>query len=340
MPPDSRDRPKARLLGGVRPLPTMITLGNLLCGFGAIALAMRTYNPPHGFYDFESPDCLYWSGILIFMAMAFDVLDGHVARWTRNTSRFGMEMDSLADVVSFGVAPAVLVKAAIDHCGRLQGYPLLDRFVWLLLAPYVCCAALRLARYNVEAETGRRDFFFGLPSPAAAGCVASLVVMITPAARHIPDLRAPRALQGTINRLELWCSHCSDEILIALPFVLLAFGLLMVSRIHYPHVGDRLLGGRRSLIHVLWLILALVLVVIQHKVVLALAFNGYMLFGLANEVRYQLFPSTRPAEWISSDEEVAGRRVTEPSGEAPAGQAPATGDGAGPERAGAAGPGR
>jgi CDP-diacylglycerol--serine O-phosphatidyltransferase len=163
---------KPRLLMGVHPVPTLVTLGNLLCGFGAIVLAMRASHPPQDFYNFDAHDCLRVSAMLIFLAMVFDVFDGKVARWTQSSSKFGMEMDSLCDVISFGVAPAVLVYAMLDEqlLAMPSSFHLLDRFVWPMLAAYVSCAALRLARYNIEAETGHRDFFFGMPSPGAAGC--------------------------------------------------------------------------------------------------------------------------------------------------------------------------
>ena len=169
---------------GIHPVPTLVTLGNLLCGFASIILAMRAYNPPANFSSLAtSYDCLYWSGLLIFVAMVFDMLDGKVARWTKSASKFGMEMDSLCDVVSFGVAPAVLVKAMIDQQLMMhESYAMLDRYIFPMLAVYVSCAALRLARYNIEAETGHRDFFFGMPSPGAAGCVASLAVAVGSAA--------------------------------------------------------------------------------------------------------------------------------------------------------------
>jgi hypothetical protein len=93
-------------------------------------------------------------------------------------------------------------------------------------------------------------------------------------------------------------------ILVSLPFIVLCLGILMVSRVHYIHLGDKLLGGRRSLMQVLLLVLGLVLIVMQPEVMLAAAFNGYMLFGLVNEVRYQLLPGTRPAEWVASSEEL------------------------------------
>ena len=141
-----------RLLLGVHPIPTATgdAGDDLLCGFGSIVLAMRAFHPPTTeFHAFTSDDCLYCSGVLIFLAMIFDVMDGKVARWTKSASTFGMEMDSLCDVVSFGVAPAVLVKAMIDQqLMSPDSYPMLDRYVWPMLAIYVCCAALRLARYK------------------------------------------------------------------------------------------------------------------------------------------------------------------------------------------------
>jgi CDP-diacylglycerol---serine O-phosphatidyltransferase len=291
-------KPK-RLLSGVHPIPTLVTLGNLICGFGAIVLAMRANNPPSEFYNFQAKDCIYWSGILIFIAMIFDVMDGKVARWTKSTSKFGMEMDSLCDVVSFGAAPAVLVKAMIDQQLRTDlPFPLLDRYVFPLLVTYVCCAAIRLARYNVESETGHRDFFFGMPSPGAAGCVASLAILVTPGRHHFQISQ----LEGHITYVDQIRESLHWPLLIALPFLMLGLGVLMVSRVHYPHMGDRLLRGKKSFRHMIGLGLALVLVVMNHELMLAIAFNGYMIFGLVNELRYHIFPDQRPAEWVSTGE--------------------------------------
>lgn len=316
---------KRRLLS-VRPVPTMITLGNLLCGFGAIVLAMRIHTPPTGI---PPADCLYYAGLLIFVAMVFDALDGTVARWTNQTSRFGLEMDSLADVVTFGVAPAVIVKAAIDFFGAESfpggPYPILDRYVWLMLAVYVACAALRLARYNVESGSAHSDFFFGMPSPGAAGCVASMMVMLMPVAKHLEQLerlklvggegvvREKIPFLGALNYTE--ATTLLQIGLIVLPFLMLCLGILMVSRVHYIHLGEKLLSGRRSFMHFLILGLTLVLIVMQHEIMLALAFNGYMLLGLVNEVRYQLIPSQRPKGWVASaDEELHRLQQAQESG--------------------------
>ena len=288
------NRPK-RLVLGVHPLPTLVTLGNLLCGFGSIVLALRASAFVTGDSFLKTPDdCLYWSGILIFVAMLFDVMDGKVARWTKTASKFGMEMDSLCDVVSFGVAPAILVKAMIDQqLMAQQSYPMLEKYVLPMLALYVCCAALRLARYNIEAETGHRDFFFGMPSPGAAGCVASLATLIIPGNRHLANV-------GQIQEITILhdiSKALHGPILIAFPFIMATLGVLMVSRVHYPHIGDRLLRGRKSFMHIMVLVLLLILIFLHHEVMLVLAFNGYMIFGLINEVRLNLFPSLRPPEW-------------------------------------------
>ena len=284
-------KPKQRrLLQGIHPIPTMVTLGNLLCGFGSIIWSMRATNPL-----FEPNNCFYWAGMLIFVAMIFDVMDGKVARWTKSASKFGMEMDSLCDVVSFGVAPGIMVKSMLDLTHTFPPIlPDFDTYVLLMLAVYVCSAAIRLARYNVEAETGHRDFFFGMPSPGAAGCVASLAILIS-RNHHFVSTAFAHAAKDATPEWDLF-----SVMLLAMPFIMLILGLLMISRVHYPHVGDRLLRGRKSFMHIMVLILTLVLIVMSHEIMLALAFNGYMLLGLVNELRYNIFPSQRPAEWVSA----------------------------------------
>lgn len=290
---------KPRQLMGIHPVPTLVTLGNLLCGFGAIILCMRASSPPAGM---DANDCLRYAGLLVFAAMIFDALDGKVARLTKSTSKFGMEMDSLCDVVSFGVAPAVLVKAMIDkQLSTDQPFPLWDRYVWPMLAIYVCCAALRLARYNVESESGHQNFFYGMPSPGAAGCAASLALLIIPSQHS-----APAQLQMQISQLDKMREAIYWPMLVALPFVMLALGILMVSRVHYPHAGDRLLGGKKSFFHILVLGLLLVLIFLHHEIMLALAFNGFLIYGLLNELRCQIFPSQRPKSW----DEVAAPSAT------------------------------
>jgi CDP-diacylglycerol--serine O-phosphatidyltransferase len=151
-------------------LPNLFTLSAIFCGFYAIVLTGS--NP--------TPDDLYRASLLIIFAMFFDMIDGRVARLTRTQSAFGMEIDSLADVVSFGVAPAHLVYAWSLHSLGMFG-------VFACFA-YVACGAIRLARFNVlSTDTSGRPkkpskYILGLPIPGAAGILVSLV-----AANHAVD---------------------------------------------------------------------------------------------------------------------------------------------------------
>jgi CDP-diacylglycerol---serine O-phosphatidyltransferase len=140
-------------------LPNLFTVTSIFCGFYALTLCAGE----------ASPAQLYQAALAIFFAMFFDGFDGRVARLTKTQSQFGVELDSLADVISFGVAPAMLVyKWALGPLG----------FIGLFVAfLYVACGALRLARFNVLSQ--REDssrFFVGLPIPLAAGVIVSLVI--------------------------------------------------------------------------------------------------------------------------------------------------------------------
>ena len=141
---------------GIFLLPSLLTTGNLFCGFLALVLASQQRYTE--------------AAISIFVGMLMDMLDGKVARMTKTTSQFGVELDSLADVVSFGVAPAfVLYSMALAPLGRAA---------WLGAFLFVICGALRLARFNVYAGVTDKRYFVGLPIPAAAGVVASMVLLL------------------------------------------------------------------------------------------------------------------------------------------------------------------
>jgi len=138
---------------GIYLLPNLFTTAALFAGFYAIIAAMRG--------DFEN------AAVAIFFAMVLDGLDGRIARLTNTLSKFGGEYDSLADMVSFGVAPALVIFS-----WALGG---LGKFGWSAAFIYVACAALRLARFNTQIETADKNYFTGLASPAAAGIIASTV---------------------------------------------------------------------------------------------------------------------------------------------------------------------
>ena len=146
-------QPTRRFQRSVYLLPSMFTVGNLFCGYACIVYSMRG--------DYTT------AAVFIAVAIVLDGLDGRIARMADAASEFGGEFDSLADVISFGVAPAILLfDWGLDGLGRLG---------WAVGFVYVTAAALRLARFNVQPGSGDHRYFIGMPSPAAAGVLASTV---------------------------------------------------------------------------------------------------------------------------------------------------------------------
>ena len=146
------DRPE-RFRRGIFLVPSMFTLANLFCGYACVVYATRG--------DFDT------AALLVGIAMVIDMLDGLIARLTNSQSAFGAELDSLADVVSFGLAPAILAFT--------WGLWPLGRLGWAAGFIYVTAAALRLARFNIQSSSADKKYFAGMPSPAAAGVIASTV---------------------------------------------------------------------------------------------------------------------------------------------------------------------
>ena len=172
------------------------------------------------------------SGWLIFLAMIFDALDGHVARLARTSSEFGAELDSLCDVVSFGVAPGFLL---VKMCPSLTYWH--PEAIWIIAAAVPVCAALRLARFNVEtAENEDHLQFSGLPSPAAAGSIAGFAILFYTLRQ---ETNSVANIQQIDSIMEIWVC-----------ILALAVAALMVSRIPYPHVVNQLFRGQRSFGHI------------------------------------------------------------------------------------------
>ena len=150
----SSDPRRNRLRRGVYLLPSLLTMGNMFCGYACVVYAMR------GEYATAAP--------FIGFAVVLDMLDGRIARLTNTTSEFGVEFDSMADIISFGVAPALL-----SFCWGLQA---LGRLGWAASFMFVAAAAMRLARFNIQSGgDGDKRYFVGMPSPAAAAILASTV---------------------------------------------------------------------------------------------------------------------------------------------------------------------
>ncbi len=240
-------------------LPTLFTLGNLICGFFSIVVASRVAAPEgidlpvpsHRIgipadlaFDKEDPTHnIMLSGWLIFLAMVFDALDGHVARLSRTSSDFGAQLDSLCDVVTFGVAPGFLLVKMVPEFTYLH-----PGAVWIMAAVFPACAAMRLARFNVE--TGDDDdhmHFSGLPSPAAAGVDRRLCDPVLHDSHREPDTRAR-------SGWPMWIAAVQH----VLPFFAVAVSALMVSRIPYPHIVNQVFGGQRTFGHLVGLVFALV----------------------------------------------------------------------------------
>ncbi len=220
-------------------LPGLFTTGNLLCGFYAIVLTFDG--------DYR------WAALVLFAGMVLDVLDGKVARLTRTTTQFGLEYDSLADVVSFGVAPAVLLYSwALVQLG--QSSALAGRIGAGAAFLYVLCTALRLARFNVLTGITDRRYFIGLPSPGAAGAVASMVLFFGPT---------------RFGPAELFALACAT--------FLLAF--LMISNIRYYSFKQFDVAKRHPIGVLLVAALAIIIVITYRETFPFLAFGAYALSG-------------------------------------------------------------
>src|SRR5580692_3422510 len=157
---------RARLRRGIFLIPSLFTVANLLCGYYASIAALVG-----GREDFDH------AAKAIGIAILFDSLDGRIARMTGTNTEFGVQFDSLADVVSFGIAPAILAYAwGYRSLVAANGDTFLGHFAWLCCLAFLICSAWRLARFNVKGmEPGGNKNFVGMPTPAAAGVVAAIV---------------------------------------------------------------------------------------------------------------------------------------------------------------------
>lgn len=220
---------------GIYLLPNLLTTGNLFAGFYAIVQSMNG--------NFE------YAPLAIFIAMFLDGLDGRVARWTHTESDFGAEYDSLVDMVSFGLAPALIMyEWALSGLGKLG---------WLAAFIFAAGAALRLARFNTQISTGEKQYFYGMPSPTAAAVITGFV----------------------------WVMHSygvpgKQTSLLALAMTVVA-GVLMVSNVRYHSFKGLNLRGRVSFMAILLVPLIFVLIFLHPPQVLFGTFLIYALSGPA-----------------------------------------------------------
>jgi CDP-diacylglycerol--serine O-phosphatidyltransferase len=260
-------------------LPNLMTAGNLCCGFVAVIFCIKasyemrlagTANATE--MPLAAISYFKWAVALILGAAAFDTLDGRLARMGGRESLFGAEFDSLADVISFGIAPALLVFFLI--LSPTQGYPIFQQLSGFLSFLYLLCAAIRLARFNVitnpllhrDAKDSHKDFV-GLPVPAAAGTVASLVL-------------AMLQLEESGFSLHRWA--------LALPPLLALIAFLMVSTVRYPS-GKQVDLQTKMRVRLFVLIIGIGGALLVYKeYALLLVTLGYIFYGLIRHWRRKL----------------------------------------------------
>lgn len=262
---------RRRRLPSMSVLPTLCTLGNLICGFAAIHYAAR-----------DADARLLWgwtpltlAGALLFVGMLLDAIDGSLARLTRSMSPLGAQLDSLADVVTFGVAPAFMtIRLVMNYLAGdafiigPEADNVFGKIIWGSAAVYVSCAALRLARFNVEMdkdEVNDHSLFRGLPSPGAAGTVGSLVILH----QHL--------------LVTMFGGDVSQELVrgtaLVIPGIMLLCAFGMVSNIPYLHFTNRFVRGPRDFRYIVRIVVVLAFAVWWFQVTLALAFTIYALSG-------------------------------------------------------------
>lgn len=272
--------PRQRLIQ-IALLPTLLTLGNLACGVWSINYTMRGQ--------------LEMAGWFIFLAMLFDALDGKVARATRSATRFGAQLDSLADLASFGVAPALLAR----WLARQSGHEIIPSYLFMLLCIfYVICSALRLARFNIETtfERETHNYFTGLPTPGAAGLLASCII-----------------LYYHLGREYSWFPI--ELIWVILPILILTLAILMVSQYRYIHLLNRLTQTRHPFARLVEIILALLLFAYKTELVLWLAFLVYVFGAPILDIYTRIFRKPRPIALLSGKDMIIKPRTKQTADE-------------------------
>jgi CDP-diacylglycerol--serine O-phosphatidyltransferase len=231
--------PKRRRAGirkGIHIIPNVFTTGNLFCGFLAIISTFKG-RPFYGAVSF-------------LIAVVFDQLDGKIARLAGASSRFGIEYDSLADLVSFGVAPALLI-----YYWALEGF---GRLGWLAAFLFLACGALRLARFNVQTATADPKYYTGLPIPAAATLIALTILLYHRFGEKLT----------------------TEHVAILIMMYVLSF--LMVGNIRYPSFKELGLIRRKPFSVLVFVVSSLVVIVAEPEIMLFLFSAAYVLLGPLN----------------------------------------------------------
>jgi CDP-diacylglycerol--serine O-phosphatidyltransferase len=257
-------------------LPTLITLGNLFSGFLAIAYLTDSLHT----HESAARIALYEKAIwCVFVAMIFDAMDGKIARMFGAASEFGSQIDSLSDVVSFGAAPALLFKVMVEADPGVVP----PRGALSLAVVYLGCAALRLARFNVETtpDEDSHKRFKGLPSPAAAGCVLSLAFI----------------------NIQLDPANAHSWALTTMLWLVPVLGFLMVSRFPYIHITHALFEDRRPFRFLVLLIFGVGLAIWHLEFAIPIVVILYVLSGPVSWLRHRVLRRRSPAEGPPPDDD-------------------------------------
>src|SRR5260221_940911 len=263
-------------------LPNLLTAGNLFCGFLALTKIVEA-NPEMASFNTVIRNAIFY----ILLALIFDLFDGRVARMGGYESPFGREFDSLADLISFGVAPAFLVHHIILK-DVLKSFPKLS---WMIAAVYLICGAFRLARFNclaAMAGTGEGKEFLGFPIPAAAGLVSSVTLFL------------------------LWLEEQGFSVGrwgFVLPAIMVLLSLRLVSAVPYPTFNSLDFRAKRTFTKMVIIVLLVVcLVILWHRILHILLpglFTAYLIYGFIRPRISRKFRDEIEEEDESEDEPLA-----------------------------------
>ena len=268
-------------------LPNLLTLANTFCGLLALTKGIDAlaFSRPEAADFYAKIETACW---LIFLGMFFDAVDGKVARMVGGASRFGAQLDSFSDMISFGLAPALLVKVLIEHEGPLYdswGNPWDNpRVHFVAAAVFTVMAMLRLARFNLETEPDASSHvhFKGLPSPGAAGSVCATMLMYL--SLRNPSIERSDGTLTPLGALLRWFPQIDQSpflyvFLPALALMLPLLGLLMVSRVRYVHMFSAL-TGRGQFVTLVGVVFSAFCLYVAPVLAVFVVFNGYVVVGV------------------------------------------------------------
>jgi CDP-diacylglycerol--serine O-phosphatidyltransferase len=236
---------------GIYILPSLFTCGNMACGIISMIFSIRGY--------------FTWAAWMLILAIVFDMLDGRVARMTKTTSEFGIQLDSLSDLISFGVAPAIMMyQLVLNTMGKLG---------IAIAVLFVLCSALRLAKFNVQAKQGVvHNFFMGLPTPASAGLLISFVLSYELLLAEPGQALSFKTIPILMKSMPVFFK--------SMPIVMVILSLLMVSNIPYSSF-KKFNFSKPKVFQILVLIILLIfLIVVFPQNVIFILFSLYALSGI------------------------------------------------------------